>query len=581
MRRATMLLMALIGTCLSAVAAEAIHSEPEVIQVGHWLEVRGRWSGSALFQAERVELMEPQRREVLIGTVRGRPHGDELLLLGQPVRLSEKTDFEGIDRKDLAGARVKVEGHYRRSDEFSAREISPRGAGRDRIAGRVDSVRRTAGGLELRLMRFTVLVPRELRVEHEVPWQELALAPEPTERLAEPEVSEDDLFGDGFPLARNLRLSAQLEVRTTAEENFDLDDEDREDRMDDEGSARLRLEWHPNPLISIRLEGRSRVRYRNDEEDGTSTEDGSRVGESFVHFHDPFSKGIDFAVGRIDFDDRREWIYDQNLDGVRMLGRVGRLRLDLAVSTSLSSADRRDLEATNYFAYVSNRSADRHLAGYVVHREFDLTIRERTTHLGARAIGEWLPSQESWIDLAYMAGELAGGETTGWGLDLGTTWEPEFARPFSFTVGYAFGSGDADSDRLGRTYRQTGLQDNNGKFAGVTSFRYYGELIDPELANLHVATLGWGVRFARRASLDLVGHYYRQDEARPRLVDAELDDRPDGVHSELGWEIDAVLGWRGRPDLDLEIVGAYFVPGTAFPDVDEALLAKVQVRYRI
>lgn len=583
MRWATMLMVTFTAILPPAAAtgAERVESDPGVIEVGHWLEVRGSWSGNTIFRAEKLELMEPQRRELLIGTVRGRPRGDEFLLLGQPVRLSEKTDFEGIERRALAGARVKVEGHYRRSDKLSAREVSPRRAGRDRIAARVDSVRRTAQGLELRLMRFTVLVRKELRVEHQGPWRDLTLAPEPAERYAEREIDGEDLFGDGFQLTRDLRLSAQFEVRATSEENFDLDRGDPEDRMEDEGSARVRLEWQPKPLLSVRIEGRSRARYRDDEEDGTSTEDGSRLGEAFVYLHDPFGRGLDFAIGRVDFDDRREWIYDQNLDAVRMLGLTGRVRVDLAVSTSLSDANVRDLAATNYIGYVSSRDEERHLAGYVVHREFDLAIRERSTHVGGRVIGEWLPDQESWIDLAYMTGRLAGGETSGWGLDVGTTWEPGFAKPFSLSVSYAFGSGDSDSDQLGGTFRQTGLQDNNGKFAGVTSFRYYGELVDPELSNLHVATLGVGARLARRASLDLVGHSYRQDEARPRLVDTELDVGPDGLHTEIGWEVDAIFGWRGRPDLDLEVVAAYFVPGAAFPDVDEAVLAKVQIRYRI
>ncbi|MDH3744947.1 MAG: alginate export family protein, partial [Acidobacteriota bacterium] len=107
-----------------------------------------------------------------------------------------------------------------------------------------------------------------------------------------------------------------------------------------------------------------------------------------------------------------------------------------------------------------------------------------------------------------------------------------------------------------------------------------GELLEPELANLHIWTVGVGKRLARRTSLDLVLHGYRQVEARSLLHDTELDDRPTGLDREIGWELDAVFGWRRLAEWDLEIVGAYFRPGDAFQRPDDAFLAKAQLRYR-
>ena len=37
------------------------------------------------------------------------------------------------------------------------------------------------------------------------------------------------------------------------------------------------------------------------------------------------------------------------------------------------------------------------------------------------------------------------------------------------------------------------MQRNRGKFNGVVSFRYYGEVLDPELTNLRILTLGIGL----------------------------------------------------------------------------------------
>ncbi len=551
--------------------------------------VRPRWRHlppdllGDLFVASKVELMEPQDDEVLIGTVSDqRGNADEFLLLGQPVRVSEKTAWEDLEPGTARGSRVRVEGHYHRRDKFSAREISTHGPGQDRIGGRIDTIRPTDRGYEVQIMRFTVLLPSGLRVEHQTTlWETLPLAPARTPATIAIEEDEDDLFGDGYRLGKHAWLTAQLEVRSTSEQNFDLDDEDPEDRIDDEGSARLRLEWSPNEQILGRAEIRSRFRYRDDEEDGTSTEDSTQVGEAFIYLRQPFGAGFDVQVGRQDFDESREWLYDQNLDGFRLLGDWPSVRAELSITTSLSDASPRDENATNYIVYVSNGDLRRHLAGYVIHREFDLAVRDRTTHAGFRVLGRWLPQQKSWLDVAYFQGTLANSDVEGWGLDLGTTWTPDFAAPYSFTFGYAFGSGDSGTDNgEDRTFRQTGLQDNNGKFDGVTSFRYYGELVEPELANLHIFTAGFGTYLANRTSLDLVLHHYRQVEARDRIVDSELDDRPDGVDPKLGWELDAILGWRQRQELDLEVVGAYFLPGDAFPRAEDAFLGKVQLRYR-
>ena len=114
----------------------------------------------------------------------------------------------------------------------------------------------------------------------------------------------------------------------------------------------------------------------------------------------------------------------------------------------------------------------------------------------------------------------------------------------------------------------------------MTSFRYYGELVDPELANLHIGTLGIGYRFNDTSSLDLVGHYYLQDEPARKLVDSDLDEKANGVDREIGWELDAILGWRPLPAWDFELVYGWFRPGKAFEGASDASLGKVQVRFR-
>ena len=563
--------------------------ESDVIRVGHWVEVRGELAEDGRFLASKVEIMEPEKYELLIGTVpSSETDADRFSLLGQPVHASERTDWEGIRPDELPGSRVKVEGRWRGPAKLSAREIQTRGPGRDRIGGRVDDVRATEGGHELRVMRFTVFVPRGAELEFEGSLEAISLADERVVSAFElPETElraandEDDLFGEGLRLTDKLALEGQLEARFTGEDNFDLDDDDAEDRDDLSLSARLRLLWDPNEDFAAVAEGRFRERWRDDEDDGSSSEGDFGLGEVFFLWRDAFGRSnLDLMVGRQDFDDPREWIYDSNLDGIRAFYGWSKYRFELSLSTVLADAGPRDKQASNAVAYLTHDDSDREWTLWSVYRDIDTDVEEQNLHLGARLIGEWIPDLDSWVDFAYLNGERGDLDISAWGYDIGGTWTPDFLGPASITVGYAVGRGDGDpDDGNDNTFRQTGLQDNNGRFDGVTSFRYYGELVDPELSNLGIFTLGLGFRIAEQTSLDFVWHHYLQDQARAQLFEAEIDD-PDGVEPDLGWEFDVILGSRRWRNWDLEIVGAYFHPGDAYEDGDDAYLGKVQLRYR-
>ncbi|MEW6071942.1 MAG: alginate export family protein [Planctomycetota bacterium] len=554
---------------------------PADLRVGHWVEVRGEFDAAGDFVAQKVEVQSPQEYEILVGTVASAgATASGFLLLGQPISVSEKTVWRNVSPADVAGARVKVEGRWRGPLKLSAREVARRESGRDRLGGRIDEIETASGAVVLRIMQYRVRVALDVELESERPLAELALAPERVRAKSTGTIDEDDLFGRGFEIVDGVRLSGQLEGLLTREEGYDLDDAADQDRTDTELTGRIRATWNPSDAFLGVAELRHRQLWRDEEDLGSSTVGRTRLGETYGYWPSLLGSSWGVRVGRQDFDDPREWLYDQNLDAVRFLGRVRDLPIELSLSTTLSDGSPRDEEAVNAIAYLWNGDEDRHLAAWAIHRDFDLDEEEWRTHVGVRALGEWLAGHDSWLEAAVMRGRLAGQDQQGWGYDAGTTWSPDFLAPFSVTVGYALGSGGDPDSSVDHTFRQSGLQDNTAKFAGVTSFRYYGELVDPELANLGIVTAGIGARLARRTSLDLVVHQYRQDRILPFLVDAHLDQNPDGVHADLGWEADLVFGWRQLADWDLEIVGGWFRPGDAFPDGDDAYLLKFQLRRR-
>ena len=305
------------------------------------------------------------------------------------------------------------------------------------------------------------------------------------------------------------------------------------------------------------------------------------MGRSYLFLNNSLAEDFDMYLGRIDFDDRRDWVYDQNLDGLRLFWKIGNIVAEASATTTLSDGNLWDENTNNYTLYLTD--SQRSYAAYVVHRETSRPYDQSISHFGLRAFGEWPKNHDNWLELAANHGSRKNqnGNATlgGWAVDAGTTWRID--DNWYLTGAWAFGSGDADTrDGSDYNFRQTGLQDNNARFGGVTSFRYYGELVDPELANLHIGTLGLGYRFNKDSSLDLVGHYYRQDEAAKKLIDSDLDKRANGKDRELGWEVDAILGWRPSPTWDFELVYGYFKPGKAFEDASDASMGKVHVRFR-
>ena len=170
------------------------------------------------------------------------------------------------------------------------------------------------------------------------------------------------------------------------------------------------------------------------------------------------------------------------------------------------------------------------------------------------------------------------------GFDLGSTYVFEVPLEPSITLGYAFGTGDRNlDDGKDKNFRQTGLQANEGDFNGVTDFNYYGELFDPELSNLSIFTIGAGIiPIEEKCSIDLVYHYYLQNEASDSLRDVGIDAEPDGQSKSLGSEIDLIIGYvneGSKSIFELAFVLGYFIPGKAFPsDAENSFLAKLVVQ---
>ena len=166
------------------------------------------------------------------------------------------------------------------------------------------------------------------------------------------------------------------------------------------------------------------------------------------------------------------------------------------------------------------------------------------------------------------AHEVVSSRTThhvgGFAFDARGTWATRApARP-ALTLGYAFGSGDSNARRgVDTGFRQPDVSNNRDRFLGVEVFRIYGEVVRPNLSNLHIVTGSLGYRVLRASSVEFVYHFYRQDVPASFLREAKIPD-PTGRSSTIGHEWDLVLGLEEWEPLAFELIGATFLAGRAY-----------------
>jgi hypothetical protein len=413
-----------------------------------------------------------------------------------------------------------------------------------------------------------------------------------------------NLFG------RPLTIGGEYETRWVYESDTSLG------RKDDDGARlgqkfELELLYRIQEEVSIFLEGRTFHRSELYDEAGHTESNGEFVrGETWVLIDHVRGSNFGLQLGRQNFRDKREWWWDADLDALRLHYDRAPFRFQFGLAEELARTstdqDRIDPEQEDVLRLIGQARwqwAEKHRVeafwltqidhsdaprmGEVLAEDREDETDADLTWLGLRAMGRWKPRSAHrvyyWLDAAVVAGQetvfdfdgvgkgrsalddRSRRDVQGWALDVGATWAPRWAGRPRFTLGYAIGSGDRHPDGgTDRAFRQTGLQDNNGRYRGVDRFRYYGELLRPELSNLHIGTFSLGFPLLRNSSIELVYHLYRQVHPAPFLRDSDIDARPLGSSRDIGQEIDLVLGIEEWKHVEFELVGSLFRAGSAY-----------------
>ena len=381
-----------------------------------------------------------------------------------------------------------------------------------------------------------------------------------------------------FKITPKLFFGARLDLEALGDNNSDLNDSEEDSLVF--LRSRLNLAGLYRPWDNIDFFGEVQFSYTQileDPSDRRSSEFEFALSRAYMLWKEFLAPSLNLQVGRQRFNDDRQWLYDANLDAVRIFFNRDPFSLEMSVSANLVESefsnnliepnDEEDV-MINYILYNAYRYGRKdEIAFYGIVRQDPSEDRD-LAFVGVYWKSRSIKDQKFWIHAASSLGFEESNSLMGSGVDLGWISRFDLWLEPSLTMGFALGS---------KNFRQTGLEDNNGRFNGVVKFRYYGEVLDPELSNIMIPTLGLGIIPFDETSLDIVYHYYAQVEKTDELRDADVDEDLTGEDRDLGHEVDLIFGTEIIKNLQIEFDTGVFIPGKAFPEDDPALLGKLRV----
>ena len=139
-------------------------------------------------------------------------------------------------------------------------------------------------------------------------------------------------------------------------------------------------------------------------------------------------------------------------------------------------------------------------------------------------------------------------EVDAWALATWLHWTPAMFENHTLSVGYSIGSGTESGKKVGSgTFLQTGLQSNE------LDNQYYGDILDPGLSNLRIATVQLSGLLLPRIHYALTHHRYSRDSLADLTLDTNLEFELSPAERDLGHESSLNLKLKTENDLEARI----------------------------
>ncbi len=573
---------------------------------GKTYRVTGIWSGNELL-AERIQLRETESdptRGQIIGFISAVDTKARIVSIGPlAIEWDDQTQFKGVSAgKFASGAALRVSVVSRGEGRLLATSFQP-----------------PSGNVPKETVQLTGVVAREVeRSDGEKVLTLLGISMVSKQagyNTVESLTRRQDTRRPDQPyripiLGRPLTITGEYAATLRERRNFPLDDSDGQAKrtdLDHEFQVEFFYPFRERIYFFTEIKAKYESELRHTGSDPSADKSIER-GPMWVFMDRLGGTGLGLQLGRQNLRETREWWWDADLDAARLyydngpfhgelaagqeLARVSSLQgIDpeqkrVARMTAMGSwlwASKQTIEL--YALHHQDRSASEPV-GASLNEEREDPSDARLTWLGIRAMGDRATEKVGdfryWADAGWVRGREtllkfnnANGVSTvdsrtdvkvrGSAFDVGLSWRTLLPLRPAFTLGYAQASGDDSlNDGVDSAYRQTGLHNNKWRFFGVNRFRYYGELLRPELSNLNVITAAVGLRFLENSSVELLYHRYRQMRASDSLRDVRIGADLNGKNRGVGEEYDLVFGMREWAHLDLALIASTFKAGNGY-----------------
>ena len=219
---------------------------------------------------------------------------------------------------------------------------------------------------------------------------------------------------------------------------------------------------------------------------------------------------------------------------------------------------------------------------------------------GVRSAGTWRDAVQGVKNIKYQAdliglyGEeelldsTAGGnfrtvtgsrsrDVRAWAFDGTLIVDPYDKKGPVFNLGYAFATGEDDPNGSGtdNEFRQTDLDGNFSRLGLERNLqRNYGEVLRPELSNLHIASAGVAYPFSDYMDVNATYYHYRLDEDATSHRSSNISAARSGNDKDVGQALDLALyvdvddefslDIPYTRDLDFRLIVGSFFPGDAY-----------------
>lgn len=418
-------------------------------------------------------------------------------------------------------------------------------------------------------------------------------------RILPPLYAREERKPEGF------EFETQLELTYENLKHIFLQQRARDDSQSFKQELQLQLYYRANEHLSAFGEIKLNAEQLSYPDETPSRSDRlAERGELWLSWERLFSSEAAIKIGRQNFIEPRRWWWDSDLDALRFDYANAAWQFNMAVSEALARQTTRDkfidpreeevlrwlgnanwklspsLQLAAFYLRQRDHSTQPALNSVIETARVDESDAS-LTWLGLRVAGE-IGSHSGdrltyWLDGAALSGEetvydyanepagmsrVAARRTQqvrGHAVDMGLHWFPLAKHWPILALSHARGSGDKNpGDDTDHAFRQTGLQDPDQEF------RYYGELLRPELSNLSITTALVGFHLPGATRLTFGYHWFRQAYPSPFLRAARLEISPSGEATDIGHELSLLIDIRKWENLKMVLAAATFKAGNAY-----------------